>query len=906
MGATAGHMLHPYENLDLTFDQLRGMFDAASKGFPNIKVTEKTDGQNIAIGYDIKARHAIAIRNKSHAKAAGLDKESLKRYFTSDRIAADKTPTPDNVVDSFYDAMKNFEIVASSLSPEFFLTPEGKRIFYNAEVMDPRSANVIDYDTQVLLIHRVGHKVLTEGKDGLELVGLESDIAEQKSIELENRIEELQAADPSLSIIKVNAIVNFTDFIEKKEAYRDAVNELRVIQGSAGTVGEYLENRVLSILRTKIGTNYSEQTQELLLKALMYFLSSKNMPRLGAEIKPVLDTIPEPEKQAFIKDLLKSRPVMKDIVDSAVKPLTMVIHNFAVKLLNGFASGYTVQSDVSLGKLRKKVGAKAKELADPKDLKVLKTSMQKILGGHDVEDVLNDKALETALESITTSIEGLVFDYDGITYKFTGQFAPVNQMMGLGKFDRGAKKANEEGEVAPGHRTSSTADFTDRIREEEGEVLDAGTEPLEAPGDDRLVVAVVAGGFKPPHAGHYGMAKYYSSLPEVDEVRVIIGKMERVEHTVDSSVTVTAAMSKEIWELYTENDPKISVMVSPDPQPIQTSYDILKNELKPGDKIIMGMGAKDAKCGDQRFSAVPKIAADRGVEYDCSPITSEQTKVPEGMRATDFRKLILAGDRERFFRQLPGHVQVDQDKQERIWSLLLTGLEKKITNESISSLADIRVLVKEVLSEKYVKRDCKKESGESGGCAVIDHNTSQQKACYDDCEAAKKVTHMNEEEMDEGLRDFFKKGLKDQEAENQAWLLKHASLRKKFRKMNPNDKKAVADIMGIELEKLEAHAKQGATVRISRGGADRRRPAWDSVVSAMADRQARIFEKGPVEIGYPTPLEELSSAGGGGYDEAPGASSDDDDDPVDTIIREEEDEQLVTEVLNYILKRGIK
>ena len=65
MGATAGHMLHPYENLDLTFDQLRGMFDAASKGFPNIKVTEKTDGQNIAIGYDIKARHAIAIRNKS-------------------------------------------------------------------------------------------------------------------------------------------------------------------------------------------------------------------------------------------------------------------------------------------------------------------------------------------------------------------------------------------------------------------------------------------------------------------------------------------------------------------------------------------------------------------------------------------------------------------------------------------------------------------------------------------------------------------------------------------------------------------------------------------------------------------------------------------------------------------------
>ena len=51
MGATAGHMLHPYENLDLTFDQLRGIFETASKGFPKLKVTEKTDGQNIAIGY---------------------------------------------------------------------------------------------------------------------------------------------------------------------------------------------------------------------------------------------------------------------------------------------------------------------------------------------------------------------------------------------------------------------------------------------------------------------------------------------------------------------------------------------------------------------------------------------------------------------------------------------------------------------------------------------------------------------------------------------------------------------------------------------------------------------------------------------------------------------------------------
>ena len=88
MGATAGHMLHPYENLDLTFDQMKNLFQVASQGFPKLKVTEKLDGQQIAIGYDSESGQALAIRNKTHEMEGGLDKERLKNYFTIDRIAA--------------------------------------------------------------------------------------------------------------------------------------------------------------------------------------------------------------------------------------------------------------------------------------------------------------------------------------------------------------------------------------------------------------------------------------------------------------------------------------------------------------------------------------------------------------------------------------------------------------------------------------------------------------------------------------------------------------------------------------------------------------------------------------------------------------------------------------------------
>ena len=451
MGATGGHMLHPYENLDLTFGQLRDIYQIASKGFPNIKITEKTDGQNISISYDHRTSEALAIRNTSHAREGGRNKDDLKAYFTTDRIAAGKNPTPDNVVNAFYTAMINFEKIAHLLSPEFFYTPTGERLFYNAEVMDPVSENVIPYDTQVLLIHRVGHKKLVDGK----LISLSDDqadyrgakkLAEERSAALEARLQELQIDSPDIPTTKINAIVDFTEFIEKKEAYRDAANELRAIQGSAKTIGEYLENRLKTLLQEKLGSGYSEETYDQLVVALLHFATT-GMPRKTKEIKWVLETIPGEETKDFINEFLRTRSAMKDIKDRAMNPLIMVNHRFATRVLEGFISGYTLQAEDSLSRLRTKVGKKAKDpkvLADKSSLALLKTSLAKIHGGEDVGDVLSDEAVQSALEKITTVIEGLVFDYEGETYKFTGQFAPVNQMLGLGKYDRAPKKSISE------------------------------------------------------------------------------------------------------------------------------------------------------------------------------------------------------------------------------------------------------------------------------------------------------------------------------------------------------------------------------------------------------------------------------------------------------------------------------
>ena len=46
------------------------------------------------------------------------------------------------------------------------------------------------------------------------------------------------------------------------------------------------------------------------------------------------------------------------------------------------------------------------------------------------------KKIKDIEKHITTPTEGFVFDYDGYTYKFTGNFAPFNQLNGLFSFGR--------------------------------------------------------------------------------------------------------------------------------------------------------------------------------------------------------------------------------------------------------------------------------------------------------------------------------------------------------------------------------------------------------------------------------------------------------------------------------------
>jgi len=102
----------------------------------------------------------------------------------------------------------------------------------------------------------------------------------------------------------------------------------------------------------------------------------------------------------------------------------------------------------------------------------------------------------------------------------------------------------------------------------------------EALEDQQKVVALYAGGFKPPHKAHFENAKILSE--QADELIIFVGPKVR------EGVKITAEQSKAVWEIYAEyivtpTTVKISAIT-----PIRDVYEWAEDNVDIVDKIITG------------------------------------------------------------------------------------------------------------------------------------------------------------------------------------------------------------------------------------------------------------------------------------------------------------------------------
>jgi hypothetical protein len=143
-GGAYGHMSHPFDDMDLTFGDLKNIITGALNGDLGV-VREKTDGQALAISW--KNGRLIAARNKGHLENAGARAMGIEDV-------ASKFAGRGGLTDAYNYAMKDLSAAISSLSEaqRKKIFNEGQ-CFMNLEVIWPTSVNVIPYGQALLVFH---------------------------------------------------------------------------------------------------------------------------------------------------------------------------------------------------------------------------------------------------------------------------------------------------------------------------------------------------------------------------------------------------------------------------------------------------------------------------------------------------------------------------------------------------------------------------------------------------------------------------------------------------------------------------------------------------------------------------------------------------------------------------------
>jgi hypothetical protein len=549
MGGLAGHMSHLYDNPDLTFGEIKDIFIRASSG--RLVGTEKTDGQNIFLSYSVKRGRPVAARNLGNIKTGGMSAKDLAAKFGG---RGDLEKSFNDSFRAFADAVRSF-----SIDEQIDIFGPDANIWYNAEVQDPRTSNVINYDAKTLTIHRSGHKEFDKesGKP------MDKDVTANAEA-LEGALEKNQYRGRGDYRVQMNAFRNL-DAIGDDEDLNIALSKLYNLIRANGlsqdsTVLDFVVVRLKEVIDYVV-PNISEEAKKLLLRRLL------KMP--GTNMRDVLKAVPAEDREK-VRNLIKTD---KRVLTAAVFPLEDIVHDFSVEMLRGLESAFVLDNAAEVERLRQEVSRAISAIEgsnNEKAMEILNKQMKKL------KDI----------ENVSTAAEGFVFDYDGVTYKFTGNFAPINQLLGLFRYGRGDVPAME---------------------------LNEDDERLKRKAD----IAFVPGSFKPPHKGHWDLVTSY--LKDAEKVVVLISDPQKDSSIrfIDmpgsdnkNKIEMTPNGAKNIFDIYInesglEGDVQVWDIWENEGvnNPIQYIHQWLTKVGESGDKMTVALGVSAKDAGDEeRFS----------------------------------------------------------------------------------------------------------------------------------------------------------------------------------------------------------------------------------------------------------------------------------------------------------------
>lgn len=463
-GGAAGHLAHPFEDEELTFADMKEMVNRGLIGGldQEAPVTEKLDGQNIA--FSVRDGQIVFARNKSHVRSRGknaLDVAGIRQMFAG----------RGNLEKAFTGAAEDLQAAVSKLSPETVqqMFENGSR-FMSLEVILPDTQNVIPYGKSVLVMHGTieydedGNEIdrsTTDGKqfaDAITAVGAER----QKTFGIGGP-RTIAFSEAKVERDKQRA-QKYTETLDRA-AQSFGLND-------ASTLTEYRrlwwEGEIQKEME-RTGVDLSQAEFDGLVSRW-----ADGNKKFG------IKDIEDPETKKWFRDYEKNS--LQRAQKKMIRPIEMVFLQAGADSLLRVTNFLSANNPEATPQLKRDVLEAISAIRDsnqPDKIAKLQKELERL------ESIGMDKIVPS---------EGVVFIYNGRPYKFTGTFAPINQITGTFKFGMAPKETEQQTEEPAEPKKPVTPTKPDSPETS----LTSSTPP-------QRTVAIFTGRFQPFHAGHYSI-----------------------------------------------------------------------------------------------------------------------------------------------------------------------------------------------------------------------------------------------------------------------------------------------------------------------------------------------------------------------------------------------------------------
>ena len=396
-GGAYGHMSHPFDtDINLTFGQLKDIVNRALEG--TLEFTrEKTDGQALAISW--RDGRLVAARNKGHLKNKGENALDIK-------AVADKFAGRGELEKAYNFAMKDLSDSIKSLSEKQRdkVFKQGA-CFMNLEVIYPTSVNVIPYGQALLVFHGT----MEFNMDGIA-IGENGDAARVLAGMIKQVNKDVQD-NYTIQGPPVIQLPKSQNLNKSKSKYSSQISKLQKEFSLKDTdgVANYHQAWWEQWVDKNSPTSLDNKTKMGLVKRWAFMEKGFRLDKNNFSDEKTLEWAKKTDKED-----------QKKIGKTNLMKFEQIFLGLGAEVLEFTSSALTVNPDKAVRDMKKRIDKTIKDVkksGDPKKIEKLKLELGRLqsIGGS---------------KKIVPN-EGIVFVYNGSTFKLTGTFASVNQILGI-------------------------------------------------------------------------------------------------------------------------------------------------------------------------------------------------------------------------------------------------------------------------------------------------------------------------------------------------------------------------------------------------------------------------------------------------------------------------------------------